>query len=477
MSLEEEPQVMKAGNEEMDADVLFLGAGPGGYVGAIRAGQLGLRTVCVEKRFVGGTCLNIGCIPTKALLSSVEALQHIKRGEEFGIEVKGYEINLGKMMDRKQKVVNRLVKGVEYLFRQHNVRLVRGVGRIIDKNTVEVETEGKKETIIARNIIIATGSVPGTLPIPGLEIGDSVWTSDEILQIREIPGSLLVIGGGAIGLEFGYMFARLGSKVTLVELMDQIVPASDTEMAKELTKAMEHAGMKILTGTTVTKAEDAAEGKKVTVKGPDGEKELQVDKILVAVGRKAVIQNIGLESVGVKTERNRIVVDDRMRTNVPGVYAIGDVIGEPMLAHTAFHEGVVAVENCMGTPARMHYNAFPAAVYTAPEYASVGLTEAQARERYGDVNIGRFSFIANGKALGAGETEGSVKMIVDPRYGEILGVHIVGPHATALIAEAVLAMQSEATVDEIIATIHPHPTLSEPLHEAALDTKGMALHK
>lgn len=475
-----EVQEMLAQGGPYDADILFLGAGPGGYIGAIRAGRLGARTVIVEKGKVGGTCLNVGCIPTKVLLSTVEVVEHINRAEEFGIKVGGYSLDFSKMMDRKDKIVDQLRKGVEYLFKKEKVRLVRGTGSLVDGHTVEVTAEdGTKERITARNIIIATGSVPALLPLPGFEVSDSVWTSTEALSVKQAPKSLLIVGGGYVGLEFGYTYARLGTQVTVIEMLPQILPNMDAEVAKELEKSLKKAGLKIITGAAVAGAEDTKAGKKVNYKTSDGkEEQIEVEKVLISVGRKAFTSDIGLESVGVKTERGKIIVNDRMQASATGIYAIGDCVGDPMLAHVAFHEATVAVANCMGQDKRMDYRAVPGVVFTHPEVATVGLTEEQARERHGnDIRVGKFPFLANGKALGMGEKAGFAKVIADAKYGEILGVHIIGPHATDMIAEAVLAIQSEATIDDIEATIHPHPTLTEPFHEAALDTEGMALHK
>jgi len=478
--VQEEVQEMLAKGGPYDADILFLGAGPGGYVGAIRAGRLGARTVIIEKGLIGGTCLNVGCIPTKVLLSTVEVVEHVRRAGEFGIEVQGYSVDFARIMERKDKIVDQLRKGVEFLFKREKVRLIRGVGRLVDNRTVEATGEdGKKETIRARNIIIATGSVPVQLPLPGFEIGGSVWTSSEAISASAVPKSLLVVGGGYVGLEFGYAYARLGSQVTIVEMLPQIAGSTDSEVGKELERSLKRAGLTIRTSTTVVRAEDTAGGKKVTIKAADGkEEEVEAEKVLVAVGRRPFTDGIGLEAVGIRTERGRIVVNDRLQTNIGGIYAIGDCIGDPMLAHAAFHEATVAVANCLGQDKRMDYRAVPGVIFTQPEVASVGLTEEQARERYGDdVRVGKFPFAANGKALGMGEGFGFAKVIAESKYGEILGVHIIGPHATDMISEAVVAIQGEITIDELESSIHPHPTLSEPIHEAALDTEGMAMHK
>ncbi len=471
---------MLAGSGNYDADILFIGAGPGGYVGAIRAGRLGARTVIVEKNHIGGTCLNVGCIPTKALLSTVEIIDNIKRAADFGISVSDYSVDYPKIVSRKDKIVTQLRNGVGSLLKGSGVRQIQGTGKLVDAHTVEVTTDsGKTERITAKNIIIATGSVPALLPMPGFEVGEKVWTNTEVLAATSVPKSLLVVGGGYVGLEFGYTFARLGSDVTVVEMLPNIAGTMDREIAGELEKSLKKSGLKIRTNTSVTAAEDTAAGKLVTIKNADGSFEkLEFEKILVAVGRRPFTSGIGLEDVGVATERGRVLVDDHMRTNVPGIYAIGDCIGDPMLAHTAFHEAIVAVSNILGHDERVDYKAFPGVVFTHPEVGSVGLTEEQAREKFGDnIRIGKFPFNINGKAMGMGEREGFAKVITDTKYGEILGVHIIGPHATDMIAEAVVAIQSELTVDDLAACIHPHPTLSEVVHEAMLDTVDMALHK
>lgn len=467
---------LSASNEH-EADIVIIGSGPAGYVAAIRAAQLGARTVIVEKNTVGGVCLNVGCIPTKVLLACVAVLNHVKNGADFGVNVKGYEIDVAAIMERKRRVVKQLVGGVEGLLRKNKVRLIRGHATINDPHTVTIDTPEGKQTVTTRNILIATGSVPATLPVPGLEIGENVWTSTEALEFDRPPKNMLIVGAGAIGLEAGYTFARLGTDVLVVELMSQILPTADAETANTLQKSLERAGMKFMLEATVTRAENIKGGKRVFIKRGDSEESREFEKVLVAVGRRAVLDGFGLENVGVKTDKRKILVNEHMQTNVPNIYAAGDCIGEPMLAHVAWTESIVAVEHAMGMNSRMDYKAFPACVYTTPECASVGLTEQQARERYRDVRIGKYTFSHNGKAMGIGETEGFIKFVVEPRYGEILGVHMVGPHVTDMITEATLAIRNELTVDEVIATIHPHPTLSEVAQEAAMDTQGRSIHK
>ncbi|MGC8861606.1 MAG: dihydrolipoyl dehydrogenase [Armatimonadota bacterium] len=458
-------------------DIVIIGAGPAGYVAAIRAAQLGGRVVVVEKSQVGGVCLNIGCIPTKVLLACVATLDQIKRGEEFGIKVRGFDLDIPTMMARKERIVKQLTSGVEALFRKNKVRLVRGLARIVDPHTISVQTDGGTEQIRTRAILIATGSIPAPLPVPGLELGGNVWTSTEALSFDRVPAKMLVIGAGAIGLEAGYTFARLGTDVLVVEMMSQILPAADGETARFLQKSLEKSGMRFMLDAVATRAEDTKAGKKVWIKSGDSEVSEEFDTVLVAVGRRAVIDGIGLDEVGVRHDKRKILVNEHMQTNIPSIYAAGDCIGEPMLAHVAWTESVVAVEHAMGMDSRMHYKAYPACVYTTPECASVGLTEEKAREQHRDVRTGKFSFSHNGKALAIGEAEGFIKFVTEPRYGQILGVHMVGPHVTDLIAEAVLAMRNELTIDEVIATIHPHPTVSEVVQEAAMDAQGRAVHK
>ncbi|MGI6295417.1 MAG: dihydrolipoyl dehydrogenase [Armatimonadota bacterium] len=462
---------------ERDADIVILGSGPAGYVGAIRAAQLGARVVVVEKGAVGGTCLNIGCVPTKVLLACVAIVDAAKSGEEFGVKIDKYDLDIPTMMSRKNSTVRRLVGGVESLFKKNQIRLVRGVGRLSDQHTVTVQTESGVETIRAGKIIIATGSTTALLPIPGFEIGENVWTSTEALSFDKIPESMLVIGAGAIGLEAGYTLARLGTNVLVVEMKSQILPAADTETANELMKSLKQAGMKFMVDSTVSAAEDIPGGKRVTIKTGDKEEVRDFEKVLVAIGRRPATDNIGLDEIGIKHDRGKIIVDEHMRTNVSDIYAAGDCTGEPMLAHVGWTECIAAVEDALGMGSRMDYHAIPACVYTTPECASVGLTEEQARERYKDVRVGRFLFRHNSKAMAIGGIDGFVKVLSEGKYGEILGVHMVGPHVTDLIAEAVVAMRNELTVDELVASIHPHPTLSEAVQEAAYDALGRAIHK
>jgi len=473
---EAQPQMQRS--EQFDVDVTVIGAGPGGYVGAIRAAQLGGRVVCIEKEYLGGCCLNWGCIPTKTMIAGVERYQQIKHAEQFGISVGEVKVDFAKLMAHKDKVVSTLRNGIAGLFKKNGVRHIEGVGRIAGHHTVEVvKPDGSTETIRTRTIILATGSAPVRLPIPGLE-GEGIWTSDDAVSATEVPPRMLVIGAGAVGCEFGYIYNGLGSQVTIVEIMPQILPHEDADIAAELQRSLTRQGIRFLLNARVTEVKHGNNGvKQVVVHTEKGEETVECEVVLVAVGRRAVLDGLGLETVNVKTHEKGIAVNDKMETNVPGIYAIGDVTGRIQLAHVASMEGIVAASNAMGHERRMSYRAVPSCVYTVPEVASVGLTEKQAREQGYDVRIGKYAFRGLGKAMAMGERDGLVKVVAEARYGEILGVHIVGPHATDLIGEPVTAIQLESTIEEMTHTIHAHPTLTEALLEAYEDTERMAIHK
>lgn len=476
--LMERPETMASKTDPNAADVIIIGGGPGGYVAAIRAGQLGGKVILIEKDDLGGVCLNRGCIPTKVMLSTADVYDTVlNRSKEFGITVGDVSLDYAKALDRRNKVVKQLVSGVGFLMKKHNVQVIKGTAKLTSRTEVEVTlADGKKQSVSARNIIIATGSEPVTLPIPGLE-GENIWDSDGALNATAVPKSLLVIGGGAIGVEWGYMFAKLGAQVTIVELMSQLLPLTDAEVAAELKKVLEKDGIKILTESRVTKVERKKGLEAATVLTGESEQQIEAEKILVAVGRRPLSANLGIEELGIATDKGRIVVNERMQTNVPGIYAIGDVVGGLLLAHKASEEGVVAAENIMGRDSRMSYKSIPSAVYTTPEVATVGLSEDQAKEQGIDCKVGKFFFRANGKALGLGERDGFVKFVVDAKYGEVLGCHMIGPHVTDLIHEVVIGMDSEATVEVIGRAVHAHPTLSEVVKEAALDVSGESIHK
>jgi dihydrolipoamide dehydrogenase len=481
--IEQEVQQLMSPTGSFDADVVIIGSGPGGYVAAIRAAQLGGRVVCIEKAATewGGTCLNWGCIPTKTMIASVERYQHAKHALRLGVLTGEVSYDFTKIMERKGKVVSTLRGGVEALLKSNHVRRVIGVGRVSGINSVEVTApDGSKETITTKNIIVATGSAPIMPPIPGLKenLGNGVWTSNEAVSTATVPASMVIIGAGAVGLEFAYVFNGLGSQCTVVEFMDEIVPLADAEIAAELRKSLTRQGIKINLSSKVTEVKKNGSKFTVTVNNAKGDSTIECDVVLVGVGRRPVIEELGLEALGVEIDKRGIVCNEHMQTNVPSIWAIGDVVsGGFALAHVASHQGVVASENIMGHEAKMDYRAVPSPIFTEPEMATTGLTEKQAREAGYDVVVGKFPFRPLGKSMAIDQQEGMVKIVSERKYGEILGVHIVGPHASDLIHEGVAAIKLEATIEEITTMIHAHPTLAEAIHEAALDVKGEAIHK
>lgn len=485
---EEQTQMSPIG--EFSADIVVIGSGPGGYVSAIRAAQLGARTVCIEKEASewGGTCLNWGCIPTKALIASVERLHQVKTSDAMGVLIDGtIGFNFDKMMERKGKIVTTLRGGIQALLKSNHVRSVIGTAKIVDKNTVEVTfSDGKTEKITTKNIIIATGSVPIVPPIPGLarnpadkrgESSNGIWTSDEAVYSKTCPKSMVIIGTGAVGLEFAYVFRNLGATVTLVEIAPEILPVADREISKELRRSLTKQGMVFHTNSKVVGVERKDGVCVVAVETEKGTVTIEAEVVLVGAGRKPFFDGLGLEALGVTTSRKGIEVNDLLQTNIPNIYAIGDVAGKQLLAHLASHMGIVAAENAMGHEVKMDYRAVPGPIYTVPEVAMVGLSEEQAREQGYDVITGRFPFRPLGRAMALNEQEGLVKIVAERKYGEVLGVHIIGPYATELIHEGVMAIRLEATIEELMTTIHAHPTLSEAMGEAALDIKGEAIHK
>ena len=459
-------------------DLLIIGGGPGGYVAAIRAAQLGMKVAVVEREELGGICLNWGCIPTKALLRSAEVVHLVKNGKDFGVKVNDWSIDFPKIIRRSRTVSDRLVKGVHFLFRKNKVELIRGTGKLLAPGKVEVTPAegGKPQALAAKHVIVATGARPRSLP--GLQFdGKKILTSKEAMILERIPESMLIIGAGAIGVEFAYFYNTMGTKVTLIEMMPHVLPLEDEEISEVLEKSLKKAGISILTGTRVEKAEAGKNGVTVQVKGGEEEKTLTAEVALVAIGVQANVEGIGLEELGVKTEKGFIQVDQDYRTNVPGVYAIGDVIGPPLLAHVASAEGIHCVERIAGVESPpVDYQNFPSCTYCQPQVASVGMTEAKAKEAGYEVKIGRFPFRANGKALAYGDSTGLVKLVFDAKYGELLGAHIVGPEATELIAELGVAKALETTDYELHKTIHAHPTLSEAVMEAAADAENSAIH-
>jgi dihydrolipoamide dehydrogenase len=459
----------------MAKKIVIIGAGPGGYVGAIKAAKMGADVTVVESDRVGGTCLNRGCIPTKALLACSDVLTGIKEAGEFGIRIEGQvKPDIAFMMARKDKTVERLVKGIEFLFDKNNVKLIRGKGKISGKNEVTVSKEdGLTEKLPADAIIIATGSSPAQIPVFPYD-GEKVITSDEALNLRHIPSSMIIVGAGVIGCEFGMFFNNLGTSVTMVEVMDHALPLEDREIGQELEKVLKRKKIKLALGARIEKAEITEKGVKARLS--DG-KEVEAEIMLVAIGRKANVTDIGLEEIGVKVEKGRIPVDEYMRTNVEGVYAIGDVVPGPQLAHLASAEAECAVENIMGKQCRIDYSAVPRCVFTDPEVAGVGLTEEEAVGRGYTIKKGEFAFRGLGKAQAMGQIFGKVKIIADRDTDKILGASIIGPHATDLIHELVVGVKCGLTATEIGKAIHAHPTLAEAVMEALNDVNGQSVHK
>ena len=461
-------------NEEID--VVIIGGGPGGYVSAIKAAHLGLKAVLIEKDKLGGVCLNWGCIPTKALVGTAELLNHLQRAGEFGIQVKDYSIDFPAIMKRKDMIAQRLSSGVGQLMKANQVRVIKGEGQIIEPGKVEIiGTTGEKEMIETKNIIIATGSKVMRLPIPGID-SEGVITSDEALSLSELPSRMLIIGGGVVGIEFAGIFKALGVEVTVVEMLPRILLPVDEEIAFRLTQLLKRKGIEILTDSKVKEIKKNHQNLEVLISTSDGEKKLETEKVLLAAGRIPELGNIDVQRLGIELDGKAIKVDEKMRTNIPGIYAVGDVVGRIMLAHVASREGIVAVENISGKETLMDYKVVPNCVFSMPEVASVGLTEEEARKENNNIKVSKFPFMANGKALGMGETEGMVKIIADADTSELLGFHILGVHASDLIAEGTLALSMEATAFEIINTIHAHPTLAEAIAEAAEGIVGKPIH-
>ena len=454
--------------------ITVIGAGPGGYVAAIRGAQLKNEVTLIEKDELGGTCLNRGCIPTKSLIQSANVYWEAKNSSIFGVNTTGVTLDFSVVTKRKEKVVKQLVNGVQFLMKKNKIRVVKGVGTIIDPKTVKII--GSNEEIKSDSIIIATGSVPSSISVDGID-GNGVINSNEILQIQELPSSMAIIGGGVIGIEFAQIMQRMGVSVSVMEMMPQILPTEDADMALMFESILRKDGIEIFTGVTVKKIETANKSKKLTFTTKEGANLKVVEKVLVAVGRSPETNDLGLEKLGINMDKKFIAVNEKMQTNIPGIYAIGDVVGGITLAHLASHEGRCAAENASGIVTNINYGAVPRCIYTSPEIGCVGLTEAQAREKYGsDVVIGRFPFVGNGKAIILEEIGGLVKVIAEKKHGEVLGVEILGPHATELIAEAVLGIHMEATVEDFANAIHAHPTVSEAIMEAALNAKGQAIH-
>ncbi len=465
-------------------DVVVIGSGTGGYVAAIRAAQLGLKTAVVERAPVlGGTCLNWGCIPTKALLEHAHALKIAQDWKEWGLTIgqAAVGIDMNQVHARKDKIVKGLTGGIELLFKKNKIDWIKGSARLAGKGKVEV-TEGQKQTLIARKeLIVATGSTPRS--VPGIEIDRKrIITSDEAIHMKEIPKSIVIMGSGAVGVEFGSIFRQFGSEVTIIELLPRIVPVEDEAVSAELEKSFKKQGIKLLTGTKVTSAKAGANGVDIEAQTPDGKTKINAEYLLVAIGRGPVTTGLGAEEAGLQMDRGYVRVDKEFKTSVPGISAIGDVItfeqpGHPQLAHLSSAEGIVLAERIAGKEYRpINYEQVPGCTYCAPEIGSVGLTEKAAQERGYEVKTGMFKFGVLARARMAGETEGFVKIVFDKKYDEILGVHMIGPRATELVAEATVALKLECTVEELVRTIHAHPTMSEAVGEAAHAAHGAAIH-
>jgi dihydrolipoamide dehydrogenase len=463
-------------------DVAIVGSGPAGYTAAIRAGQYGLKTALIEKdNVLGGTCLHVGCIPTKALLFNAELWDHLKEAKEFGIEgVDGRKLNWAAVQERKAKIVSKHAKGLEFLMKKNKIETVRGFGKLTGPAqggvfTLEVKgTENK--SIKAKNVIIATGSEARMLP--GLEPGDRVLTNIEILKLGEIPKSLVIVGAGAVGVEFASIYRSFDSEVTILEMLPRLVPIEDEDVSKELARVFRKRGINFYTGAKVEKVEKTTAGISVAFSADGKQQKIDADKILIAVGRKPNTENVGLEKTRIKSERGFIKTNEWMQTDEPGVYVIGDIVlGTPQLAHVGAMEGIVAVSKIAGKEDKpIDLQKIPNCTYCHPEIGSVGLTEAKAKEQGHTLKIGKFPFTANSRASIVGQHEGFIKIVSDAEYGEILGAHIIGPQATELIAEAVTAMELEATVEDLMWTIHAHPTLAEAMLDASNSVYGLAIN-
>lgn len=454
--------------------VAVIGGGPGGYVAAIKAAMLGAEVTVIEKRKVGGTCLNVGCIPTKALLASSSLISSIKEAKDFGIHINGeVEANFDDIMNRKNKVVSQLISGIEFLFEKRGIKLVNGFGKLVDANKIEVNKEdGSKELVEADKIILANGSQPVILPMFPYD-GDKIITSDESLNLKDVPKSLLIVGGGVIGCEFGQFFRALGTEVTIVEMFDQLLPLEDKDVAKQLQRQFKKDKIKVMTGVKIEKCEIVDNEVVATLSNG---KEVKAEKALLSIGRKPYLDNSGIEDIGIQLERGKVIVNENLETNVKGIYAIGDIINTPFLAHVASKEGLVAAQNAVcGNSKTVNYAAVPRCVYTEPEVAGVGKTEKELQENGIEYNTGQFDFRALGKAQAIGHFQGFIKILAD-KNDKIIGASIVGPHATDLLTELSLAVHLGLTVEEVGDVIHAHPTLSEGIMEALHDVHGECVH-
>ncbi|NDK56727.1 dihydrolipoyl dehydrogenase [Pontibacter fetidus] len=458
-------------------DLVVLGSGPGGYVAAIRASQLGMKVGVIERESLGGICLNWGCIPTKALLKSANVFEYINHAADYGINIGEASVDFTKVIQRSRGVADGMSKGIQFLFRKNKIDAIMGTGKVVAKGKVEVtNAEGKTETVEATNIIIATGARSRELPNLPID-GKKIIGYRQAMALDKMPKSMVVVGSGAIGVEFAYFYNAMGTKVTIVEYMPNIVPVEDEEVSRQLAKSFKKAGINIMTESSVEKVDTSGDLCKVTVKTAKGEEILEAEVVLSAVGIQTNLENIGLEELGIKVDRGRVIVDEYYKTNVDGIFAIGDIVPGPALAHVASAEGIICVEAIAGHhPEPLNYGNIPGCTYCSPEIASVGLTEKAAREQGIEIKVGKFPFSASGKASAAGAKDGFVKVIFDAKYGEFLGAHMIGANVTEMIAEVVVARKLETTGHEIIKSVHPHPTMSEAIMEAAAAAYDEVIH-
>ncbi len=461
----------------MKYDLIVIGSGPGGYVAAIRASQLGMNVAVVEKSELGGICLNWGCIPTKSLLKSAKVYEFIKHSSDYGIDIAGdVKANFSDIVARSRSVAEGMSKGIEYLFKKNKIEVISGFGKIVSAGNVEVDNNGTKESYSASSIIVASGARSKELPNLKQD-GKKIIGYREAMTLKKLPESMIVVGSGAIGSEFANFYNSMGSEVTLIEFLPNVVPNEDVEVSKQLARSFKKAGMKVMTDSSVESVDTSGKLCKATVKTKKGVVEVEAEIVLSAVGVETNISGIGLEELGVKTEKGKVIVDDYYQTNIPGIYAIGDIVHGPALAHVASAEGIICVEKISGMDVEaLNYQNIPACTYTSPEVASVGMTEEAAKEAGYELKVGKFPFTASGKASAEGARDGFVKLVFDARYGELLGAHMIGAGVTEMIGELVVARKLETTGHELIKSVHAHPTMSEAIMEAAAAAYGEVIH-
>ncbi|OWP61774.1 dihydrolipoyl dehydrogenase [Hymenobacter amundsenii] len=458
-------------------DLVVIGSGPGGYVAAIRASQLGLKVGVVERESLGGICLNWGCIPTKALLKSAQVFEYLNHAKDYGLSAENVSYDFGAVIQRSRGVAEGMSKGINFLFKKNKIDALMGTGKLLAPGKIELtKADGSKDTIEAKSIILATGARSRELPSMPVD-GKKIIGYRQAMVLPELPKRLVVVGSGAIGVEFAYFYRTMGSEVTVVEYLPRIVPVEDEDVSRQMEKSFKKIGVNVLTNAEVTSVDTSGAGCNVTIKTAKGEQQIACDVVLSAVGVITNLENLGLEELGIKVEKGRLVVDDFYQTNVPGIFAIGDIVPGPALAHVASAEGIICVEKIAGHhPEPLNYQNIPGCTYASPEIASVGLTEAEAKKQGYDVLVGKFPFSASGKASAAGVKDGFVKVIFDKKYGEWLGAHMIGANVTEMIAEVVVARKLETTGHEIIKSVHPHPTMSEAIMEAAAAAYGEVIH-